>query len=395
MVEVAARWAQDEGAKVTMFGNGALARAAFGLLLVLSTAGVTTTLLPTAPAAAAGVAPISLGAAQLYSVHGGTGVTNAGASTISGDVGVSPGAAATLTGFPPGLIYGSTHANDADAAAAAVAIRAAYDDAASRTPTRTFTGDQNAQTFGPGVHHTVAAFALTGTMTLDGQGDPNAIFIFKVDAALNTAAASVMQLTNGAQAKNVFWQVVGAVGMGASCTFVGTVMSAAAVTVGASSVLSGSVFGRGLVTLGTVTITTPAALTISVPTTPTDLGSFPNKMNGSVVSGALGAVQVIDQRGSAAGGGWVVTVTCTAFSNSGGQLIPASAVRYAVGSIGQTGTATFTPNDPNNLTAVVPALTASAITGNNTATWNPRLILAIPGGATLGTYTATVTHSVV
>ena len=55
----------------------------------------------------------------------------------------------------------------------------------------------------------------------------------------------------------------------------------------------------------------------------------------------------------------------------------------------------FTPNDPNNLTAVVPALTASAITGNNTATWNPRLILAIPGGATHGTYTATVTHSVV
>ena len=88
-------------------------------------------------------------------------------------------------------------------------------------------------------------------------------------------------------------------------------------------------------------------------------------------------------------------MSCTAFTNAGGQLIPASAVRYAVGSIGQTGTATFTPNDPNNLTAVVPALTASAITGNNTATWNPTLTLAIPGGATLGTYTATVTHSVV
>lgn len=377
-----------------MLGTGALARAAFGLAFVLGAAGVTTLVLPVAPAAAAATAPVSLGAAQLYSVHGGSGVTNTGATTISGDVGVSPGAAATLTGFPPGVIYGATHANDAAAATAATAIRAAYDDAASRTPTDTFTGDQNAQTFAPGVHHTVAAFALTGTMTLDGQGDPDAVFIFQVDAALNTAAASVMRLANGAQAKNVFWQVVGAVGMGASCTFVGTVMSAAAVTVGASSVLSGSVFGRGLVTLGVATITTPAALTISLPTTPADLGSHPNRMNGSVVSGPLGAVQVIDERGSAAGAGWVVTVTCTAFSTSGGQLIPASAVGYAVGSIGQTGTATFTANNPNNLTAVVPALTATAITGNNTATWNPTLTLAIPGGATLGTYTATVTHSV-
>ena len=321
-----------------MLGTGALARAALGLAVVLGatavTTGLTAALLPVAPAAAAATAPISLGAAQLYSVHGGTGVTNTGASTISGDVGVSPGAAATLTGFPPGVIYGSTHAGDAGAAVAATAIKAAYDDAAGRTPTRTFTGDQNAQTFGPGVNHTVAAFALTGTMTLDGQGDPDAVFIFQVDAALNTAAASVVALTNGAQAKNVFWQVVGAVGMGASCTFVGTVMSAAAVTVGAGSALSGSVFGRGLVTLGTVTITTPAALTISVPTSPADLGSYATKMNGSVARGALGPVQVIDERGSAAGSGWVVTVTCTAFSNAGGQLLPASAVRYAAGSIG-------------------------------------------------------------
>ena len=377
-----------------MLGTTTVARTARGLSVLLLAA-VVTTALPVSPAAAVVVAPVKLRSAQLYSVLGGTGITNAGATTVSGDIGVSPGAPATITGFPPGAVQGATHASDAEAAAAQADIVTAYNDAASRTPTRTFTGDQNAQTFVAGVHHTVAAFALTGTMTLDGQGNPDAVFIFQVDAALNTAAASTVALVNGAQAKNVFWQVVGAVGMGASCTFVGTVMSAAAITVGASSVLSGSVFGRGLVTIGSATITTPAALTISVPSGVSDLGSYPNMMNGSIISGPLGTVQVIDERGAAAGSGWVVTVTSTVFSTSSGQLLAASALSYAAGSIAKTGTATFTANNPNNLTAVVPAVTATSITGNNTATWNPTLTLAIPGGIALGTYSATITHSVV
>ncbi|AMT81062.1 antifreeze protein [Arthrobacter alpinus] len=108
---------------------------------------------------------------------------------------------------------GETHSSDLNAAQAKSDLLSAYNDAAGRVPTAPdFAGDQNGKTFTPGIYHTAAAFTLTGTLTLDGQGDPNAVFIFQVDAALNTAAGSTITLVNGAQAPNVFWQVLGAAG---------------------------------------------------------------------------------------------------------------------------------------------------------------------------------------
>jgi hypothetical protein len=194
---------------------------------------------------------LNLGAAAPFSVLG-SAVTNGGATTIQGDVGTSPGAA--VTGVPASIVGGTIYAAGTTADAAQIALAIAYTDALTRTPTTHFAGDQNGATFAPGVHQTGAAFALTGVMVLDGGGDPGAVFIFQVDAALNTAAGSSIQLINGAKAENVFWQANGAAGTGADSTFAGTILANGAITIGARGVLIGRVLATGAVTLDTNTI---------------------------------------------------------------------------------------------------------------------------------------------
>ena len=108
-----------------------------------------------------------------------------------------------------------------------------------------------------GVYSAAAAISLTGTMTLDGQNDPNAVFIFQVNAALSTAASSTIHLINGAQASNVFWQVNGAATTGASSSFSGTIMAIGAITLGAGASLDGGALSDGLVTLADNTISAP------------------------------------------------------------------------------------------------------------------------------------------
>ena len=106
-------------------------------------------------------------------------------------------------------------------------------------------------------------------------------------------------------------------------------------------------------------------------------------------------MQVNDARSAAAGSGWVASAISTAFTPPAGPAIAASAVSYSAGTIAQVGTATYTANDPPALTGVSPVVTASGITGDNRATWTPIITVAIPGGMAAGTYTATITHSLV
>lgn len=146
-------------------------------------------------------------------------------------------------------------------------------------------------------------------------------------------------------------------------------------------------------TAATLTVT-GGTLSITVPADAGSLGTHTNTVTGGNISGPLGEVQVNDARSAAAGSGWVASVISTAFTPPSGPAIPASAVSYGVGAIVQVGTATYTANDPNDLTGVAPALTASGITGDNSATWNPTLTIAVPGGAAANVYSATITHSV-
>jgi hypothetical protein len=146
-------------------------------------------------------------------------------------------------------------------------------------------------------------------------------------------------------------------------------------------------------TTATVTLV-GGALQIVVPTDAGNLGTLTNTVGGGTISGLLGQVRVDDARSAAAGSGWVASVISTAFTPSSGPTIAASAVSYTVGAIVQTGTATYTANDPGNLTGVSAAVTATGITGDNSATWDPTIHVAVPGGKAAGVYSGTITHSV-
>jgi hypothetical protein len=146
----------------------------------------------------------------------------------------------------------------------------------------------------------------------------------------------------------------------------------------------------------TATITLVAGvISITVPVSAGNLGTRANTVGGGVISGPLGQVQVSDARTAAAGSGWVTSVISTAFTPPAGPAIPASAVGYTAGTITKVGTATYTANDPTDLTASVPAVTATGITGDNSATWNPTINVTVPGGMAPGVYGATITHSVI
>ena len=136
-------------------------------------------------------------------------------------------------------------------------------------------------------------------------------------------------------------------------------------------------------------------LSITVPVNAGSLGTRANTVLAGAISGPLGQVLVNDARSAAAGSGWVASAISTAFTPPSGPAIPASAVGYTAGAITKVGTATYTANDPVNLTGVAPAVTATGITGDNSATWNPTINVTVAGGKAAGVYTGTITHSVV
>src|SRR5271156_3904179 len=145
-------------------------------------------------------APVGLGTAGSYGVLAGSTVTNTGPSVISGNLGVSPGTA--VTGFPPGtVINGTIHAADAAAAGAQADLTIAYNDAAGRVKSASLGGFIRArQTPRPGVDNTTSSLEVGGSLTLDAQGNPNAVFIFQAGSTLITDTGTTVLLTDGAQA---------------------------------------------------------------------------------------------------------------------------------------------------------------------------------------------------
>jgi hypothetical protein len=146
----------------------------------------------------------------------------------------------------------------------------------------------------------------------------------------------------------------------------------------------------------TATVTVQGGfLGITVPTDAGNLGTSVNTVSGESIGGPLGQVQVSDARSAAAGSTWTASAISTAFTPPAGPAIPASAVSYTAGTITKVGTATYAANDPTNLTGVAPVVTATGITGDNSATWTPTITVSVPGGMAAGVYSATITHSVV
>jgi ice-binding like protein/Big-like domain-containing protein len=232
------------------------ARVALGasLLLVLGPLGLGA---QPATAAPGGATFVDLGVASTYSVLGGAGVTSTGGTDLALNLGLS--ATGTITGFGSGLgvVHGTIHDKDAAAAAAQTARNKAYGAAAGQDPIDEISGDLGGKTFLPGVHHSTAAVTNSTTITLDAQGDSSAVFVFQVDAALSAAANATVELANGALANNVFWQVVGAVSLGAGAHYAGTFLGAGAVSFGEGASLKGRILTPSTVTLANSAITQP------------------------------------------------------------------------------------------------------------------------------------------
>jgi hypothetical protein len=203
---------------------------------------------------------VELGATESFAVLGGQSVTNTGSSTIGGslggNVGVSPGS--SITGFPPGVISnGTTHINTAQAIQAQADLTAAYLDAAGRPSSADLSGqDLGGMTLTTGVYTFSSSAQLTGTLTLDAEGDPEAVFIFQIGSTLTTAPSSVVELINGASFCRVFWQVTSSATIQTSSVFVGHVFALTSITAETNSKIQGQLLARnGSVTLDAVTIT--------------------------------------------------------------------------------------------------------------------------------------------
>lgn len=203
-------------------------------------------------------AQVILGTAFSFGALGGTSVASTGATAITGDLGVSPGA--TITGFPPGTVTGATHAGDAAAAVAQSDALLAFTALNAATPTANLSGTPlDGLTLPQGVYKFDTTAALgAAILTLDGQNDPNAIFVIQVGTDLTIAGGATVALINGAVPQNVFWVVGGNVTIGAGSTFVGELLAHGNIALGAATSVSGGLFSlTGSITLNDNAVTVP------------------------------------------------------------------------------------------------------------------------------------------
>jgi len=206
-----------------------------------------------------GQEPVPLRSATSFAVLADSTVTNTALlTTINGDLGVSPGTA--VTGFPPGVVNGAIHAADPIAAQAKLDLTAAYNDAAGRScrPV-TVAGNLGGRTLYPGLYKSTGSLEISsGDLTLDAQGDPNAVFIFQMASTLTTTSGRQVILSGGARANNVYWQVGSSATLGTTSVFKGNILALASITLQTGATLEGRALTQtAAVTLDGNTITRP------------------------------------------------------------------------------------------------------------------------------------------
>lgn len=196
--------------------------------------------------------PVDLGTADAFAVLGGETVTNTGPTRIRGDLGVHPGSA--VVGFPPGIVNGTIHAADGVALQAKSDLTTAYLDAEGRFCDEDKTGqDLGGQTLTAGVYCFSSSVGVTGTLTLNGQGNPDAVFIFQIGSTLVTAPGSSVNLINGAQACNIFWQVGSSATLDTTTAFQGNILALTSIELLTGATL---IEGRALARNGSTTMDT-------------------------------------------------------------------------------------------------------------------------------------------
>jgi hypothetical protein len=227
-------------------------------------------LAPSVSADAAQV-PVGLGTVGSFGVIAGAGITNTGPTTITGDIGTFP--TPSETGTASITLTGTNHAGDAVTQGAKNDLVTAYNTAAGESPQTAVPADLGGRTLGPGTYNSASSLGLTGSVTLNGGGDANALFVFQAGSTLITASTSSVNLINGAQACNVYWQVGSSATLGTGSTFRGTILALTSITVTTGTTINGRLLARnGAVTLDTDTITRPACSTSGGTTVTTTAG---------------------------------------------------------------------------------------------------------------------------
>jgi hypothetical protein len=186
------------------------------------------------------IAKIDLGRAGPFTVLAGSTVTNTGPTVVSGNVGVSPGTA--ITGFLPGkIVGGSLQAGTQAASLAKADLSKAYDKAASLVDHLVLlTGNLGGKTLFPGLYKSAAGFEISsGDLTLDAQGNPNAVFVFQMASTLTLTSGRRLILKNGTNADNIYWQVGSSATLGTGSALAGIVMAYASVTMTTGATLNG------------------------------------------------------------------------------------------------------------------------------------------------------------
>jgi hypothetical protein len=189
---------------------------------------------------------VGLGTANSFAILAGAGVTNAGPSVINGDLGTSPNPAVTgFGGAPNGTVNGATHQADALAGQAQADLTTAYNNAAGQGPVITLATELGGQTLTPGVYNSESGtFGITGTLTLNGQGNPDAVFIFKTASTLITASASKVLMINGAQPCHLFWQIGSSATLGTDSTFAGNILALESIQLNSGVTVLGRLLAR-------------------------------------------------------------------------------------------------------------------------------------------------------
>lgn len=207
-----------------------------------------------------GQTPINLGTAASFEILAMDTITNSGATVVTGDVGLRPGTA--ITGFPPGIVLGTVHVNDTAVTNAQADLLIAYNDAAGRSGGISLPGELSGLTLAPGLYTNASSVSNLGTVTLNAQGDANAVFIFQIGSSLTAGVGSQVILAGNAQASNIFWQVGSSAILNSNSIFKGTIMALTSISTGAGTAIDGGLFAAATHVGGAVTL---ISTTASVP----------------------------------------------------------------------------------------------------------------------------------
>lgn len=216
-----------------------------------TTASISTT--TTTTTTGVGLCP-TLGRAHEFSVLGASTVTNTGFTVMTGDLGLYPGT--SVTGFPPGEVDGSQNITDVIAQNGQTDALAAFTAFNLLSPTSTLGADIGGTTILPGVYDFSSSAAITGTVTLDGSGIADSVFIFLIPSTFIPATNAIVSLTNSAQAGNIYWIVGSSATLGTGSQIRGNIIAQTSVTLNTNAQLIGRAFAlTGGVTLDTNDLT--------------------------------------------------------------------------------------------------------------------------------------------